>query len=136
MTIDDLKIGHVYRSKKPKMVGVFDPLVDDRQILYISGSKTIVEKGKEAYSPEFEAWCKEKSNRNTYSFYDQERFEKETGKDVKVMVGTVWDFNIQYDSPSVKMGKKHPFISFNKFLKWMDKDVTEIIPKGEWAKSI
>lgn len=39
---------------------------------------------------------------------------------------------VQYDSPSVKDGHRYPSITATKFLKWADKDITELMPKGEW----
>ncbi len=79
MTISDIQVGRVYRSKKPKAIGIFDPLYDDRQILWI-GSTTL-----------------------------------------------------QYESPTVKIGRKYPTVDIDKFLKWGDRDVTDELPKGEWA---
>lgn len=35
MEAKDLIVGHVYESKHPKPVGIFNPLYDDRQILFI-----------------------------------------------------------------------------------------------------
>ena len=39
---------------------------------------------------------------------------------------------LQYDSPSVRRGRKYPKISIAKFLKWAEADITETMPKGEW----
>jgi len=36
LTFEDLKVNQTYRGRNPKMIGIFGPLVDDRQILYIS----------------------------------------------------------------------------------------------------
>lgn len=40
---------------------------------------------------------------------------------------------VQYDSPSVSFGRKHPCVSMEAFIKWADRDVTDELPKGEWA---
>lgn len=74
--------GHVYKAKKPRKVGVFDPLWDDRQILWV-------------------------------------------GLD-----------ELQYDSPSVKIGKPYPRISIEKFLKWAGEDITAQMPADrEWRRA-
>lgn len=39
---------------------------------------------------------------------------------------------LQYDSPSVRQGRKYPKISIAKFLKWAEADITETMPKGKW----
>jgi hypothetical protein len=39
---------------------------------------------------------------------------------------------IQYDSPTVAMGRHYPKITMEKFLKWAKEDVTKIMPEGEW----
>ena len=39
---------------------------------------------------------------------------------------------VQYDSPSVKMGRKFPKVPLEKFLKWAGRDVTEQCLPGEW----
>lgn len=41
---------------------------------------------------------------------------------------------VQYDSPSVKLGRKLPKVSLERFLKWADRDVTDGYPTGEWAR--
>jgi len=83
MEKSDLKVGHVYRGKKPMLVGnVFEPLVNDRAVVWIGSEQ------------------------------------------------------LQYDSPSVAMGRKLPRIDIEMFLKWADKDVTDQLVDGEWAKTI
>jgi len=44
----------------------------------------------------------------------------------------VGEFTVQYDSPTVRMGRRYPRVEIEKFLKWADKDVTSEMPKGEW----
>ena len=44
-------------------------------------------------------------------------------------------FEVQYDSPSVAMGRKYPRISKEKFLAWAKEDVTMLCPEGEWRKA-
>jgi hypothetical protein len=39
---------------------------------------------------------------------------------------------VQYNSPSVKFGRHYPKVTMEKFLKWAARDVTEIMPTGEW----
>ena len=41
---------------------------------------------------------------------------------------------IQYDSPSIKNGRTYPKVSLEKFQKWVAEDITDEIPKGEWAE--
>jgi hypothetical protein len=134
LSFEDLKVGQVYRAKKPKMIGIFDPLVDDRQILYISQHKSPVDHIDHGYTLEYLEWCKKTGNSSwPSSELTQCEYERETNKEAK-RIETVWDYQVQYDSPSVKYGKKHPTIPAQKFLKWAAKNVTEIMPKGEWAK--
>lgn len=40
---------------------------------------------------------------------------------------------VQYDSPSVSFGRNYPSVSREKFLAWADRDVTDELPKGEFA---
>ena len=40
---------------------------------------------------------------------------------------------VQYDSPSVSFGRHYPSVSREKFLSWADRDVTDELPKGEFA---
>ena len=80
MNKEDLKLNRVYCSKRPKKVGVYQDLYDDRQVFYLS--ETLV----------------------------------------------------QYDSPTVRNGRKYPFTTIEKFLKWADKDVTDECPDHEWRK--
>ena len=72
----EIESGHVYRAKKPKPIGMFDPVFDDRQTLYVTGSR------------------------------------------------------VQYDSPTVRDGRKYPTIDREKFEKWAGEDVTEGYPDG------
>lgn len=44
----------------------------------------------------------------------------------------IGDGLIQYDSPSVKHGRKYPAVSIEEFEKWAGRDVTEEMPKGDW----
>lgn len=76
----ELIAGHTYEARKPKASGVFNPLYNDRQIVYIN-------------------WTERK---------------------------------VQYDSPTVAMGRRLPFTSFEKFEKWAGRDVTEEMPEGQW----
>jgi len=43
-------------------------------------------------------------------------------------------YNVQYDSPSVKDGRRYPTVSREKFLAWASHEVTSEIPKGNWAE--
>lgn len=137
LTIEDLKSGQVYRSKRPKMIGMFGPLVDDRQIIHVSQFKCNMGHIDHGYTQEFEEWCQKNSARFCIksSEIDQIQFEQETNKQAK-NIETIWDYSIQYDSPSVKDGKNYPTISASKFIKWAEKNVTEIMPKGEWASTL
>lgn len=80
MDAKELIVGHVYEAKYPRPVGLFNPLYDDRQILFI-GSEVI-----------------------------------------------------QYDSPTVKENHHYPKSSIDQFLRWVGRDVTGEMPKGEWRR--
>lgn len=41
---------------------------------------------------------------------------------------------VQYDSPSVSLGRKYPMITMERFLAWADRDVTDLSPRDEWRK--
>ena len=138
LKFEDLKVYKTYRGKNPKMIGIFGPLVNDRQILYISEFRKVVDYIDHGYSPEFEEWCKQKTwpCRSISSNIDQLEYEQETGKEHR-NIEAVWDYVVQYNSPSVKFGKKYPTIPASKFLKWAAKNVTDILPEnGDWASSL
>lgn len=40
---------------------------------------------------------------------------------------------IQYDGPSVKMGRHYPKVTRAQFEAWAERDVTDELPKGEYA---
>lgn len=138
LTIDQLKTGRVYRSKKPKLVGsLFNPLVNDRQILYISAHKAPFGQKELGYNPAYIQWCKDNLFRIPDSYLNQLEFEKQFPEQNAKLVETIWDYSVQYDSPSVKFGQKHPSIQAEKFIKWAQSDVTDILPKnGDWASEI
>ncbi len=81
LTAADIIVGHTYSSKRPKGVGLFPTLMDDRQV-------------------------------------------KWTGNGI----------HVQYDSPTVRMGRNYPTTTMEKFLKWADRDITDEMPKGEWRE--
>jgi hypothetical protein len=39
---------------------------------------------------------------------------------------------VQYDSPTVGIGRQLPIVGMDRFLKWAGKEV--VLPNGEWAK--
>lgn len=41
---------------------------------------------------------------------------------------------LQYDSPSVKIGSRLPTVSAAEFRKWAKRDVTNEMPEGEWRQ--
>ena len=41
---------------------------------------------------------------------------------------------VQYDGPEIAIGKKRPVVSMEKFLRWVKRDVTKIMPEDEWRK--
>lgn len=45
----------------------------------------------------------------------------------------VSDARVQYDSPTVRDGRKYPTIERAKFEAWAGSDVTEGYPRGDWA---
>ena len=40
---------------------------------------------------------------------------------------------VQYDGPSVAFGRRYPRMTIESFRKWAARDVTEELPKGEYA---
>lgn len=40
---------------------------------------------------------------------------------------------VQYDGPSVKRGRQYPRVTREQFEAWADRDVTDELPKGEYA---
>ena len=42
--------------------------------------------------------------------------------------------SVQYDGPAVKNGSKYPTVSKEKFIAWADRDVTDELPAGEYAR--
>lgn len=136
LKFEDLKKGQVYRSRKPKMVGPFRDLVDDRQILHISEFKCNMGHIDHGYTKEYDEWCAKKSG---LIFKSSENtmieFENETNLSAK-NIETIWDYAVQYDSPTVKNGKNYPRVTATKFLEWTEKNVTEIMPQGKWADKL
>ena len=45
----------------------------------------------------------------------------------------VSDTRVQYDSPTVRNGRKYPTVDRDKFEAWAGSDVTEGYPDGDWA---
>lgn len=43
-------------------------------------------------------------------------------------------YQVQYDSPAVSNGRHYPKVDIVDFLAWADRDITEEMPKGEWAR--
>ncbi|MBQ0600774.1 hypothetical protein J7S78_13335 [Klebsiella oxytoca] len=41
---------------------------------------------------------------------------------------------VQYDGPAIKNGSKYPTVSKKIFLAWADRDVTDELPPGDYAK--
>lgn len=39
---------------------------------------------------------------------------------------------VQYDSPSVRIGRHRPRIPIAQFERWMDRDVTDELPQGKY----
>jgi len=39
---------------------------------------------------------------------------------------------VQYDSPTVRNGRRYPTMKLDKFAEWAGEDVTDRVPKGEW----
>lgn len=76
----ELIAGNVYEGKKKQKIGVFIPLWNDRQIVYID---EVTEQ-------------------------------------------------VQWDSPSVKIGQRRKWSSFEAFRKWARRDITDEMPDGEW----
>ena len=42
---------------------------------------------------------------------------------------------VQYDSPTVKIGRKRPTVPIGKFLSWAKEDITDLMPEnGYWRE--
>ena len=138
MNIDDLKIGQVWRGKKPKLVGVFEPYVDDREILHISGSRQPVKRGgKYVYTKQFTEWKEEKTKDINSKYLSQEYLEMMFEKENPEVGYIEYDYVIQYNSPSVKIGSKYPTMYFEKFKAWAGKEISSALGKqGEWATKL
>lgn len=39
---------------------------------------------------------------------------------------------VQYDSPRLKTGARLPIVSLENFEKWAGRDVTDLMPEGDW----
>ena len=133
MELSDLKINRVYRTKKPKTFGLFNPLIVDRQIIYIGTAKQPVKKGKNyQYTKEYMDWFEK--NKQPFEVKSEEliqmKYENETG-----LSCIEWDYIIQYDTPG-GFGKRYPKAYAKDFLKWAHTDVTDVLPKSEWAPAI
>jgi hypothetical protein len=124
--------GQIFEAKKPKLIG-FMQHYNDREVIHVSDSRCLMGHLDKGYSPEFTQWCSEHRLRQEYSLIDQMEFEKENcGKEAKLSE-PIWDYCVQYDSPSVKNGKRYPTISQSEFMKWAGKEVTkEMPPNGNW----
>lgn len=133
LKFEDLKVDNVYRSKRPRLLGNIFRQVDDRQIIYISERKSLIETIDHGFTPEFIEWCQSPGEyRRTSSIDDQDKYEEENKKPCRNLE-QVWDYMVQYDSPTVGRGRRYPTIPASKFLKWAGSDVTSKMPKGEWA---
>ena len=134
LTLETLQLTHVYRGKKPKK-DVYG-LVDDRQVLHITGSQHPVKKGKKVvYTKPYLDWIKLKSTPPTETLFispDSEIWQMRYEDETKLPC-IEYDYVVQYDSPKVERGKNYPKITLKKFLEWASHDVTDQIPKGEWA---
>ena len=126
------KIGQIFEAKKPKAIGFYQEL-NDRQILYVSSHRSHISYIDHGFTQEFLDWCGRYPSRQTFSEYDQFQFERETNKNAK-NIESVFDYAIQYDSPTVKDGKKYPSVSEAEFFKWAGKEVTELVPEGNWRR--
>ena len=49
-----------------------------------------------------------------------------------ISAGLFGDVTVQYDSPTIKDGRRYPSVTMEKFLKWAGRDVTKEMPKGDW----
>ncbi len=124
------KAGQIFEAKKPKSVG-FMGFLNDRQILHVSEFRCPrnIDKG---LSPEYLEWC-EKGNHFVKSVHTEYLYGHETGKDARVYE-LVYEYRVQYDSPTVKDGKNYPSVWESEFEQWAGKEVTDVMPKGEWRR--
>ena len=54
--------------------------------------------------------------------------------DRQVIYINTLDGMLQYDGPAVANGRKYPRVSIEAFIKWAARDVTDELPKDEWAQ--
>ena len=43
---------------------------------------------------------------------------------------------VQYDSPTVRQGRRYPTTTKKAFMKWAGRDVTTEMPAGEWRNAV
>ncbi|MEY2653412.1 MAG: hypothetical protein RLZZ524_439, partial [Pseudomonadota bacterium] len=46
----------------------------------------------------------------------------------------VFRSQVQYDSPTVRNGRRQPKVTMAQFLRWAKEDVTNLMPPGDWRK--
>lgn len=127
------KAGQIFAAKKEKVVNSHGEY-NDRQILYVTEFRHIVKVEFVGYNPEFTKWCEESSFRFAGSSISELEFESETNKPAK-LYNNLFDYLVQYDTPSLARGCNYPSIPQSKFEAWAGKEVTDITPKGEWRTS-
>lgn len=49
------------------------------------------------------------------------------------MIIHVGTFDVQYDAPTVRNGRRYPSVSKEKFAAWAGEDVTGTLPETDWA---
>jgi hypothetical protein len=76
----DIQVGRCYEAKRPRRVGLFSSVWNDRAVLWVSPFGT----------------------------------------------------QVQYDSPTVSLGRHYPRVSMEQFLKWAGRDVTPLMPETDW----
>ena len=98
--------------------------------------KELVKKGKKVvYTKPYLDWIKLKSTPPTETLFispDSEIWQMRYEDETKLPC-IEYDYVVQYDSPKVERGKNYPKITLKKFLEWASHDVTDQLPKGEWA---
>lgn len=78
----EIKVGRTYRCKRKKVFGIFDPVYDDREVLWISADES----------------------------------------------------RVQYNSPSIKFGRRFPTVAMEQFKKWAFNDVTDRLIGDSWEE--
>lgn len=51
------------------------------------------------------------------------------------MIIWIGEYDVQYDSPAITLGRRYPRVSKEAFLKWAHSDITDQMPNNEWRSA-